>query len=190
MTRVFLVHGWDGSPEGNWFPWLKRQLEEKGFAVIVPAMPNPDEPELDKWLKRLQDTAGVASENDFFVGHSVGCITILRYLETLPEGKKAGGAVLVAGFPEPIGYDEIAGFFVPPLDFEKVKRSADKFAAINSDNDPYVPVKQGEILRDRLGAELIVLTNAGHINTEGENKFTELPEALTKLLEMNNQKER
>ena len=29
--RVFIVHGWDGYPEEVWFPWLKKELEAKGF---------------------------------------------------------------------------------------------------------------------------------------------------------------
>lgn len=29
--RVFIVHGWDGKPSGAWLPWLKKELEAKGF---------------------------------------------------------------------------------------------------------------------------------------------------------------
>ena len=31
--RVFIAHGWDGYPEEGWFPWLKKELETKGFEV-------------------------------------------------------------------------------------------------------------------------------------------------------------
>jgi esterase/lipase len=36
MKKVFIIHGWDGYPEEGWFPWLKKELEKKGFSVFVP----------------------------------------------------------------------------------------------------------------------------------------------------------
>ncbi len=44
MKRVFIVHGWDGYPTEGWFPWLKAELEKRGFTVAVPAMPHPERP--------------------------------------------------------------------------------------------------------------------------------------------------
>ena len=38
MTKVFLIHGSHGSPEENWFPWLKQELEKAGLEVIVPEL--------------------------------------------------------------------------------------------------------------------------------------------------------
>lgn len=34
-----IIHGSFGSKDGNWFPWLKDELERKGKQVIVPQMP-------------------------------------------------------------------------------------------------------------------------------------------------------
>lgn len=178
-ARIILIHGWEGSPQRNWFPWLKIELEKSGYAVLDPLMPNADHPRLPEWRKFLEKAVGQTDEHTFFVGHSLGAMAILRYLEALEEGKKAGGAVLVAGFSEPIGYAELASFFETPLDYEKVKRAAVRFAAVNSDNDPYVPQKFGEILRDRLGADLTIVENGGHLNTEA--KCFELPVVLEKI---------
>ena len=47
--RVFIVHGWDFNPKMNWYPWLKKELERKGFDVMVPEMPNTSEPEINAW---------------------------------------------------------------------------------------------------------------------------------------------
>jgi len=116
MKKVIIIHGWEGSPQSNWFPWLKKELEAKGFVVEVPIMPDTMNPTLENWLAHLKKVAGEPNENTYFVGHSLGVITILRYLESL-EDKKVGGVVLVAGFPEPIGYEEINTFFVKPLDY-------------------------------------------------------------------------
>ncbi len=180
--RVFIIHGWEGTPESNWFPWLKKELEMRGFDVVVPMMPNTDHPIESEWILHLQKIIGVSNKNTYLVGHSLGAIAILRYLESLPLGKKIGGAVFVAGFSESVGIKETESFFVTPLDYEKIKNSVEKFIAINSDNDPYVPLKRGEILRDKLAAEFIVVENGSHLN-EGAG-FIELPIVLESLLNL------
>ncbi len=104
VKKVIIIHGWEGSPQADWFPWLKKELKAKGFVVEVPAMPDTMHPTLESWLVHLKKVTGEPNENTYFVGHSLGVITILRYLESL-EDKKVGGIVLVAGFSEQIGYD-------------------------------------------------------------------------------------
>lgn len=163
-NRVIIVHGWGGTPETNWFPALKIELEKTGVGVLVPAMPNTEKPLMTEWLDELKRVVGQTDKQTYFVGHSLGCITILRYLELLNNAEKVGGAVLVAGFSESVGIPEIESFFTTPLDYEKVKARTDKIIAINSENDPYVPMKFAEILRDKLAVELNILDDAGHIN--------------------------
>ena len=48
--KAFLIHGWEGYPEEEWFPWLKKELKNRGFQVQVPAMPNPEYPKIEKWV--------------------------------------------------------------------------------------------------------------------------------------------
>jgi hypothetical protein len=96
--RVILVHGWDGSPEGGWFPWLKKEMENKGFKVLAPQLPKPEEPRISNWVPKIKEAVGEPDEQTYFVGHSMGCQAIARYLAALPEGTKVGGAVFVAGF--------------------------------------------------------------------------------------------
>ncbi len=36
MKRTaFIIHGSYGNPEENWIPWLKRELQQYNFDVIV-----------------------------------------------------------------------------------------------------------------------------------------------------------
>lgn len=179
MKKVFIIHGWGGKPESGWRPWLKNELEKKKFSVSVPTMPDTEHPKMDAWIKQLAKTVGTPDKDCYFVGHSLGCITILRYLETLRGIQKIGGAVLVAGFSDNLGFKEIDSFFSKPIGWEKIKSRCGKFAAINSKNDVYVPLKHGKIFREKLGAELIVKDKMGHFS-----RVRELPDALETVLKM------
>lgn len=176
--RVFIIHGWGGTPRGAWRGWLADELTKLGAQAITPAMPQTDHPRLEAWLPALQKLVSTPRPTDIFVGHSLGVITILRYLESLPAEAKAGGAALVAGFMSSINEPEIATFFQTDLDFEAVKKKS-RFVAFNSDNDQWVPWAKAEELRDKLGAKLILMKGAGHINEDsGFTKFPELLEVL------------
>ena len=183
MKRVFIIHGYDATPDDNWFPWLKEQLEEKLYKVVAPQMPDAGAPTLEKWLNHLKNIVGKCDENTFLVGHSLGTITCLRFLEALPKNEKAGGVVLVAGFSEDIGFAPLYSFTEKLLDYEKVKKSVGKIIAIHSTDDTAVPYKFAEIIHDKLDAELITLQNLGHINAS--NNCFKLPQALDAILKFN-----
>lgn len=185
-NRVFLIHGWEGHPEEGWRPWLKKKLEEKGFEVIVPAMPDTATPTMDKWVPYFAQTVGTPDENTYFVGHSLGCVTILRYLEILKEGEKVGGVVLVAGFGQDLEYEdykgELSSFFTQPVNEQEIRKHCNKFVAIHSDNDPYVPLKHADIFKEKLGAEIIVQKGMKHFS--GDDGITELPIVLDSVLKL------
>ncbi len=184
--RVIVVHGWEATPSDHWFSWLARELEKDGFERTVPEMPNTDHPILREWLSKLRTVIGAPDENTYCIGHSVGAIAVMRYLEALEGDRAIGGAVFVAGFPESIGYEELNSFFESPLDYVAVRKHAGRFIAIQSDTDPYVPLKNGELLRDNLGAELRVIKNGGHFNAEdGYTEFPILLDALHRLMRVN-----
>jgi hypothetical protein len=182
QKRVFIIHGYGAKSSDNWFPWLQTELEKKGFETAVPQMTDTEEPTLQKWLPHLQYIVGKCDENTYFVGHSLGTITILKYLESLPEGEKSGGIVLVGGFSESIESEKLSSFTEKPLDYEKVKKSVREIIAIHSTDDKMVPFKFAEIMREKLGAKLIILHDAGHINRK--SGYIQLPQALESILKM------
>ena len=190
MKRVFVAHGWDGTPEEGWFPWLKKELEAREFEVHIPQLPDTGSPRIQKWVPALADTVGTADSDTYFVGHSMGCQTIARYLESLSEGQVVGGAVFVAGFFKRLtGLEDDedvratdAHWLGAPLDLEKVRSHLPKSVAVFSDNDPYVPLDNQDDFRERLGSEIIVLHAQGHfIGSRDGTK--ELPVVLEKLIE-------
>jgi len=101
-------------------------------------------------------------------------------LESLPTDIQIGGAILVAGFSQPIHFTELNNFFETPLDYHKCQSATKVITLINSDNDEHVPLEQGILMEEKLSAKLIVINNGGHLNAKAG--FTELPVVLSELL--------
>lgn len=184
--RAFIIHGWDGYPEEGWFPWLKQQLESQGFEVQVPSMPHPDTPTIEDWVGHLTKLVGEPDEQTYFIGHSMGCQTILRYLASLND-QKVGGAVLVAGFFElvPLEKEEEKSIVKPwletPIDFAKVQAATNNITVILSDNDEWVPLDRNvELFKKHLDPKIITQHGKGHYS--GSSGIKELPEALDTIL--------
>lgn len=187
--KACIVHGWDGSPKEPMLQWLRSSLEKKGYEVIAPAMPNPGVPKIRAWVGKLTKTIS-PDENAILVGHSIGCQTILRYLQTLAPKKKIKGIVLIAPWMEldeetiEEEGEEVREIARPwmetPIDFKKVKKLAGKTVAIFSDNDPFVPLSQKTIFRKKLGAKVIIEKGKGHFTVGDGTK--KLPSALKAIL--------
>lgn len=166
--HVVIVHGYKGKPETNWKPWLRQELEAKGMVVDVPAMPNTEHPLAAEWVTRLKETVGVPTRDIYLVGHSLGCITILRYLETLTEDQKIGGAIFVAGFGERFPKYQSGShdtFFDHALDWSHIRNHCDSFVAIHSDDDPGVNAEQLDLFEDKLGAKVLREHGFGHFGS-------------------------
>lgn len=184
MKRAIIVHCWGGSGNYAWYPNVAKQLELQGYTVAIPEMPNTEEPKLDTWLPVLQNIVGEPDDELVLIGHSIGTVLIMRYLETLAEDQKIDKAIFVAGFTDQLGFVELENFFETKLDFAKMKGKAkDGFVAIQSDNDPYVSAQYGNRLKDELGAKLIIKHDAGHMSgpVDAEEFCNDLPEVLNSI---------
>src|SRR3989338_4451975 len=112
MKRAIIIHCWEGVPEYCWYPQTKKDLEGLGFQVEVPAMPDTDMPKFGPWMEKLRKAVGTPDEELYLIGHSLGCITIMKYLEGLPDGVRIGGAIFVGGYMRSLGYEETENFFI------------------------------------------------------------------------------
>jgi len=194
QKRVYIIHGWDGYPEEGIFPWLKRELQDRGFDVLNPSMPDPLRPQIETWVQCLKKQVGTPDENTFFFGHSIGAQTILRYLESLPNDKKVGGAVFLAGWAhltdEVYETDEDAEIAKPwletPINWNDIKSHSNKFIGIFSDNDPFVPISDAKIFESKLGAKIVIEHEKEHFS--GSSGIKKLPSALEAVLEIAGEK--
>ncbi len=184
MKRVYFVHGWGGSSASEaWSGWLKSELDKKGVELISFDMPNTEEPKIEEWIGFLKENVVGLDEETYFIGHSIGCQAVLRYLETLDKDVKIAGAVFIAPWMEldqntieeegPESVEIAKPWMETPIDFEKVRDHTDNFLCILSDDDPYVPLSNEEFFKEKLGAKTLIKHNEEHFN---ETK--EIPEML------------
>lgn len=174
MKKIYLIHGWGGSNSSEgWFGWLKHNLKEKRFEVIGFNMPNTEKPEINAWIGFMKENITDIDKETYFIGHSIGCQAILRYLETL-SSKKVGGCIFIAPWMEldkntieEEGKEVIKiakPWMETPINFEKIKSHCNNFLAIFSDNDPYVPLESSKLFKKKLNSKIIIKKNQEHFN--------------------------
>lgn len=186
MKNALILHGAGNDSSGNWFPWLKKELESREYKVWVPDLPNTDHPKIEEWLSAVKGWN--LDDDSIIIGHSCGGTLILRILENLPAGQKIKKAILVAA---PLDKGSIEKYWIlkenlagGSYDFEKIKNSADEFVLIYSENDPYdCGLRHGELLESKLEGRLIVKPEEGHFNLERGERYKQFPEIVEYLNE-------
>lgn len=183
MKKVYLIHGWGGNSEGGWFDWLKKELPKYKVKVKAFDMPNTDHPKIEKWVGYLEKNIKDVDEETYFIGHSIGCQTIMRYLEKLPKHKLIGGCVFVAGWFNLINLDKEEMEIIHPwtntkIDFDRVKRHTDNFLCIFSDDDSWVHLSEADVFKDKLNAKIIHKKKMGHF--DNVNKIEEVLNFIVK----------
>lgn len=180
IKKAYLIHGWDFNSKMHWYPWVQKELEKKGVKVFAFDMPDTENPKIEKWVKYLEQKINPddLDEHTYFIGHSIGCQTILRYLEKLHKHKRVGGCVFVAPWLKLInlGSEEMKiahPWMNSPIDFSRVSDHCNNFLAIFSDNDPYVHMDEAEKFKKFLGAQIIIKKKQGHFDNSER-----IPEAI------------
>jgi predicted alpha/beta hydrolase family esterase len=182
MKTAIIIHGTEGYPEENWFPWLKAELEKLGYRVFVPQFPSPPvvPAKIAEWFEVFKDFEDYLDEDALLIGHSLGGVFALRLLERLNHPVKA---VFLVGTPvgvRPIlNYERDSSFSGFSFDWEAIVKKARHFEVFQSDNDPYVSLGNGEALAKRLKVKLTFVSKAGHFNEAAG--YTEFPLLLQKI---------
>lgn len=170
--KICLVHGWGDSPNSEaWFGWLKNECKKRNIQLIMPKMPETDNPVIENWIGKLKQIINPDNET-ILIGHSIGCQTILRYLETLPSNIKIKGCVFVAGWFNLLetAYESekeksiAKPWLETPINFEKIKTHCNNFLAIFSTDDDCIPINDSKLFKEKLNAKIIIKQNQGHFN--------------------------
>ena len=171
MKKVFIVHGFKGSPNTGWVPWFMRELDKLGIWACSLPMPTPKHPKCQEWIDAIAKNITETNDDTILVGYSLGSAAILKFLEQNKHAPKFGNVFLIAGpcnkletgSPESI-IRRTDNFFDNELDFETIKTKSKKFTIIHGVNDERVPVSHAQKITAGLDCKLVAVNNAGHFN--------------------------
>lgn len=181
MKSAIILHGSSCTPSSYWLPNIKRFLENQGYDVWAPQLPNPEKPDLKKQLSFVLQK-GNFNEETIIIGHSAGCPLILSISENIDA--RIHKAILVAGYTRPLlGIPESEPILQGNYNWERIKQNVKNIIFINSDNDPWkCDDKEGYYMFEHLGGMLVILHGEGHMGSDKFNQpYKEFP-LLEKLL--------
>jgi predicted alpha/beta hydrolase family esterase len=169
MAAGFLIlHGVENHrPPEHWQFLLAAQLVERGLEVRYPALPEPDAPDLERWLATLeQELAALEGEQRVVVCHSLAC---LLWFHAARRG--VGSAVERLLLVSPPASEQVpvsaASFRLDSFDAEAARASVrGEIAIACSDADPYNPVGAQSLYGDALGVTATIVKGAGHLTPE------------------------
>jgi predicted alpha/beta hydrolase family esterase len=171
IERGFLVlHGWQNQrPAGHWQRWLSERLTAAGHAVDYPQLPDPDNPDLERWLTELTTRlAASPGRQRTVVCHSLACLLWLHGVARDAVPVPVDRVLLVAP-PSPRVLEqhaEVAEFVPPDVTPEQLSAAAKETRLVAGDDDPYCPEGVVAAYGEPLGLPADVLPGAGHLDLD------------------------
>ncbi len=156
--KYVILHGFTSGPDRPRFLHWKAELEKLGHEVIIPTLPNPDNPSEDEQVKAAIAAADY-DENTILFGHSLGAVVAMKVVERLK--KPIARLVLAGGFVDRNFKDKPRNFdkrFVWKFDADKIKKNAKSITILHDINDHAISDKQVASIEKTLGikAERVV----------------------------------
>lgn len=186
--KFLILHGSFGSPESNWFPWLKKELEKLGHEVKAPQLPIddyeiaekllaagkkfiPQHQTLENWLDYYEiELSGWVGDGQqvVVVAHSISPVFTLHVIEKYKV--RFASAIFVSPFFQKLnlnGSYELVNndFYFEDFNFKMIREYLPVSYAIYTDNDPYVPRQIAENFIQKLGSIPILLKGGEHLGS-------------------------
>ena len=167
MTTIVFIHGYNASPEINWYPEMRHELDKLRIPYRMPALPGKDNPKIEEWLNIIDKTVKSIKGDVILVGHSLGTRALLLYLDR--SRKPVKGVLLVSPFSNDIGNAGVPGrgysdFFEHKINLSEIKKLSPKLIVMHSKDDQRIPFEQGRELAAELGADLALYEDKRHFS--------------------------
>lgn len=164
MKNAIIIQGAGETQKSFWLPYVKKELEKRGFSVRLPQLPGNENPNIEKTLPFILKN-GTFTKETIIIAHSAGCPLALAVIQNLKI--KIKQAILVAGYWRELPPPGANNALPQRYDFSKIRKNVEDIVSINSDNDPWgCDDKQGKEMFDRLGGTLILKHEEGHMGSE------------------------
>ena len=161
----------------HWLPWLKRELLERGVPTETLLMPNPWNPEYERFKKEVEKCD--VNEDTVLIGHSCSCAFLVRWLgETQRSIHKL---ILVAPWKTPDNAGRYQKTFYDFVIDPTIASRTRRIVMFTADDEEEDGKKGLQMYHDALGGEVIELTGHGHY-TLGDMGTEMFPELLAEVL--------
>lgn len=168
--RFVILHGYKSGPDKHFHPWLKEKLEALGNKVIIPELPNPDNPDINEQVRYVQDNVEL-TEDTRLVGHSLGTVVAMKVLEELDHNVSA--TWLIAPYVDTDfadgkkrGYEDTTSW---DFDAEAIQENAGQLINLRPKDDTSISDEQYERAQATLGGTWTTIsTNKPHAKGEKE----------------------
>ncbi len=181
-SYALLSKGCYSTPNDNWFPYLKLELEKLGHNVVSRQFPDTDLARASYWLPFLKNELG-ADEHSILVGHSSGAIAAMRFAQE----NKLLGSILVGSYYTNLGMEKekLSGYFEEPWNWDAIKKNQQWIVQFASVDDPWIPIDEPRFVREKLKSEYYEHDKQGHFGGDYyKSTFPELLEVLKKKLSL------
>ena len=185
LMKVFIIHGYQSSPEQHWFPWLANKIKQIGSQCEMVHLQGSDQPDFAIWRQNLVAQVHPLNEQSIIIAHSLGCLSALDYLSEALNGRLIKAMFMVAGFNEKLmALPELNQFVQQAkLNDALLRCRIQQRYLLFSCNDPFIPAPLSIRFGQLLNAQMIEVKKAGHFMKEdGFSEFPQLWEKLEKLL--------
>ncbi len=182
-NNYLLIHGSFGNPFVNWFPYLRKEIENRNLEVYTPDFPTGvGFQNYENWSNLLKTYvhANIIHENTVVFAHSIAPIFICKFLV---ENKiKVRRLVFVCGFNHYLGINDDYDAVNQSMYFDNlsdIKNYCTDIVCFYSNNDPYVKYEKEKEFADAITENQIMISNGGHLNSEsGYTEFQQLLEYI------------
>lgn len=166
MKKVLLLHGYNGIPQI--FHWLKQELENMEYTVIMPNLPPREGVRYDVWKEEFENIKDDLKGEVIVVAHSIGNAFIIKYLKESNLDIKL--YIGLAGFSDIYttegrkDLDEAVKSILPSQEeIDNFKNKVKMRYCIYSNNDHIVPLEILKKHADNVNGIHCMIPNIGHM---------------------------
>ena len=185
--KIYLVPRWAGNIHSDWYDSVFELIEKK-YNILFDRLEMPDwnEPDIVKSFEYLSNHVKQLNKQSYFIGHSVGCQAIIRFLTKQFEQNsdlQIGGCLFVAGWFE---VDKPWNTLKPwldinEIDFNLISNRLNFKKLVLSDNDPFTTnyLNNKSLWEKKINSEVVIYPDRKHFNEREElNVFIEIEKMI------------
>ncbi len=187
MKKVLLLHGYNGIPQI--FYWLRQELENMGYTVIMPSLPTQERVRYNIWKKEFEKIKNDLKGEIIVVAHSIGNSFIIKYVKENNLNIKL--YIGLAGFSDIYttegrkDLDEaVKSIVLSQEEIDNFKNNVKMKYCIYSDNDHIVPLEILKKHANNVNGIHCMIPNIGHMGRK--SNLQTIPKVIEIIKEVQN----